>query len=235
MTSVVQIATGRSGLMTGGTSVSDASLDAYFYSFTKAQMEARKVNSDPTTGAYFNAMTQSLHDLGWSLFQAKAVIQNTTGTPRIPLIVCAMALLDMIEEGLGSVLTEDRAGLEANANKLCVALRNPPLAISQQLDDWWRNSVVSADLRVMSIGPIFTLLGVPNLTAMHLALKFSASSWRSFVLPATDFKISAQPALMSLNWHTYKSKEAALKAELEQVLTAQVQKTELSLDQAKVA
>ena len=233
MTQIVRIASGPSGLMTGGEGVSDASLDAYFYSFTKAQMDARAVNTDPTTDAYFEAMTDSLSEIGWTLFKAKPVSQNVKDTPQIPLIVCVMALLDMAQDGVGSVLPIDRTGLQSKANDLCAALRNPPAPVAQQLDDWWQGAEISADYRVMSIGPILEILGVPNLMAMHLSLHFAANSWRSFVSPSTDFSISARPALMSLNWLKYKLQEASLKASLAQELSGKIKTADLSFGQTE--
>lgn len=229
MTQSYKIASTPSGLITGGTDVSPRALDAYFYSFTKAQQDARQVNSDPSTDAYFDAMNASLTTLGWNVVRTKLVGKSVSGTPQIPLVTCALAILDLVEEGIGHLVTINRADFETTATHLCTALQNPPQDLATQLDDWWGGAAVTATLRVLDIGPLFELFGIVHLAAAHFAIDISVTSWRNFVLPCSNFSFSARPVLMSLNWQTYRQQEAALKAELSADLSSQIKQTNLVL------
>lgn len=230
MSEAFHIATAPSGLITGARSVSPTSLDAYFYSFTQAQIDARAVNSDPSSDAYFSAMIASLKKLGWNVAQAKMISHSVTDKAQIPLVACILAILDMVDDGIGNLFHIDRKHFETTANQICSCLQNPPPELASQLDAWWDGAAITADVRILNIGPLLEVFGILHLMAAHFALSVSVSSWRSFISPNTNFSFSARPALMSLNWLIYNPQEAALKARLEQELADKIQTTELDLD-----
>ncbi len=230
MSTFFPITSASSGLITGGTTVSAQALDAYFYSFTQAQTDARTASSDPSTDAYYNAMISSLEELGWSVAQTKFVSQSISDRVHIPLVVCMLALLDAVNEGLGHLLQINQKHVESTANQLCKSLQNPPSHIIKQLDQWWDGATMTADARILNIGPLFDIFGVVHLIATHFALSLSVSSWRSFVSPSTNFSFSARPALMSLNWLVYRPQEAELKDRLQDELAENIQSTQLDLE-----
>jgi hypothetical protein len=233
MIASLSVATAPNGLMSVSPSVSANSLDAYFYTFTQAQVDARAANPDPTTDAYYTAMIGSLKAHGWTVFEVEAVEHKITSDPQVPLIVCVLALLDMVENGFGHVFTIDRSTILAAANAACNTLKDPPDEIARQLDEWWGSTHVEVGLRVLSVGPILELFGIPYLGAAHFAMRITADSWRDLVSPETDFSFSARPALMMLNWSECRQHEVSLKAKLAAELAGKIKQTQLDLDPAK--
>ena len=227
MTSDLGMATGPGGLLTAARSLTAEQLDAYFYSFTQAQMDARGVNPDATTGAYYGAMLSSLKQIGWVVYEADAVQKQGDGAPQTPLSVCLEALVDMIQDALGGFLPVNHSITSSIADGAARELQNPALATARQLDTWWDGTVTAVDLQVMTVGTMIEFMDVLYILAGHFSMHLSADSWRSLVEPTTGFRISAKPAILRLDQSAYSRREYWLKQKLKKQLSGKIEQTTL--------
>ncbi len=212
--------------MTLSTKASEQQIEAYFYTFTKAQSEARKVDADPTSQAYFDAMTRALGDLGWTVSRAAPYRHAPGNRPIAPLTALVDAFLQILVSALPLAIDVKAVNgwLEAAER----ALADPPLEVERQLDAWWTGTQAGR-ARVMTVGPLADILGVPWLGVLHCRLRLEGKSWRALIEPSANFGLSAAPVVMSLNWIAYGLIEDDLKAALAADLKAQIAKARLDL------
>lgn len=225
----VALSTGPGGLMALAGSVSQPVLDAYFYSFTKAQAAARAAEADPSSPAYFAAMTAALPALGWWVSAADPCRIAGDGTPQAPVAACAKAFVHVLSAGVPA-LQIDPAQVDGWIEAACTALADPPQAVVDQLDAWWTGTDVALAARLMTVGPILQILSTPIIPAALVSVELSGSDWRSLITPSGSFCLRAQPVLMMLDWDAYSRIETALVAELEGELKAAILTTRLDLD-----
>ena len=225
----VVLTTGPAGLMALTAAVSQPVLEAYFYSFTKAQAVARAADPDPSSPGYFAAMTAALSGLGWAVSAADPCRIAPDGAPQVPVAACATAFVQALAAGLPGVPVDlDR--IDGWISAACAALAAPPPAVAAQLDAWWSGTDVVLDARVMTVGPILQVLSTPVIPAARVSVALSGADWRSLITPSASFALTAQPVLMALNWAAYRRIEAALVAELEDGMKAAIRTTQLDLD-----
>lgn len=231
--SALTIRTGHGGLMALSLTASADALDAYFYTFTKAQMVARAASSDLTSSAYFSAMVNSLGTLGWKVSTAP-VIRLAQGQPGIsPLQACMTAAAGATQAavplaGLGDGQLQD--GISAFEE----ALDNAPPEVADQLDEWWSQGSIAADDHMFTVGPIIQLGKAPVIPTVHLQLSVRAASWRSMLSPETQFSCAITPVLLKLKWPAYDAIRDALRTELARILADTVRSANLDLETARL-
>jgi hypothetical protein len=225
----VVLTTGPGGLMALTAAVSQPVLEAYFYSFTKAQAVARTADPDPSSPGYFAAMTAALSGLGWTVSAADTCRIAPDGAPQVPVAACAMAFVQALTAGIPG-MPVDLARIDGWVAAACTALSDPPPAVAAQLDAWWSGTEMALHARVMTVGPILEVLSTPIIPAALVSVALSGADWRSLITPSSSFELTAQPVLMALNWAAYRRIEAALVAELEDGLKAAIRTTQLDLD-----
>ena len=230
----VALTTGPGGLMALTGAVSQPVLDAYFYSFTRAQAVARAAEPDPSDPRYFAAMTGALSGLGWTVSAADPCRIDADGTPQVPVAACATAFVQVLTSGFPG-LPVDLARIDGWIAAACTALADPPPAVAAQLDAWWSGTEVTLDARVMTVGPILEVLSTPIIPAALVSVALTGADWRSLITPSTSFGLRAQPVLMALNWAAYGRIQATLVAELEDELKAAIRTTQLDLDPTPTA
>lgn len=224
----VNLTTSPGGLMALSHSASPRVLDAYFYSFTRAQKVARAADPDPASSGYFASMTRELSALGWTVRHARTETGGGGTTPQVPIAVCAEALVqclaDAVPDSDTAVATIDQ-WIEA----ACAMLANPPPAVAGQLDAWWSGMDLAVSGRFMTVGPIMEVMSTPVIPAAQLSFQFTGSDWRSLITPTTTFRLRAQPVLLTLDWRAYGRIENELVAELQQELRDKIRSDQLDL------
>lgn len=228
----LNLTTSPSGLLALSTNATQSTLDAYFYTFTKAQANARNVNRDPSSQQYFNAMVESLSTLGWTiLFEATSSNSSSGSTPTTPLASCAYAFVNFLNNNTSTALV-DTVNLDIWLKSIYTVLQNLSPEQQEQLDIWWNGIEISGETRYMTVCQVIEILGQPLVPVVYYALTNSGDSWRSLIAPSTNFHFVASPILLSLNWIAYNQLKTALKSELEAELTNHINTTALEIEKA---
>ena len=226
----LDITTGPTGLMLVSSSVSQSTLDAYFYTFTKAQAEARKIDSDPSSQTYFNAMIKSLSTIGWIESCVMPCCNYTSSSPPLsPLSTCANACIQFVNESQ-SIIHIDTAQIEGWINIACSALHNLQPEEQSQLDFWWRGTDVLIQERVMTVGTLIEIFGETFVPINYFLLDIHSDSWRSLITPSEDFRLNASSVLLTLDRIAYEQIEAKLRTELAIEIANHIKTTTLDLN-----
>lgn len=219
---------GPYGTLSLSTKASQKEIDAFFYTMTKAQKEARRIDPDPSSAGYFTAMTDELGNLGWSGTHITPFEYQPGSKPVAPLTALMNAYIGFVQDGIPTVRI-DKGMLDRCLAKGFDALRRAPPNVTGMLDRWWGRTDIKADARVMTVGPLIDLVGIPVVAAGQCALTITADSWRALITPSSDFQLRIAPSVMSLNWMTYWRIEKALKKELAADLAWHLETTKLDL------
>jgi len=218
-----------SGLLMLDAGAPDHTIEAYFYTFTKAQMVARDADPDPTTNIYYTAMTAELEKLGWTEIKAKPYAHRAGGDPVTPIEVFADAMFDFAQQALPFVPI-DKVAIQRGISPMIAALKGASGQVRVDLDRWWNDTAFTVDLRIMTIGPLVEVLGMPWVSSGFFHLQIDATSWEALITPSNTFVLTVSPMVMTLDLATYAGYEAALKAELEVILKDHIRSTDLDLD-----
>lgn len=222
----IDVHTARNGLVAFPNSASLDVIDAYFYTFTKAQMVARAVNPDPTTAAYFEAMVAALRPLGWTTVMAAAIEVPAGRSGQVPLVAMASALASAINQGGVPIAP---ATITDAAESFLPKLLSAPVDVTKSLNAWWSGVQISASTQVMAVGSIFEPLGVPLVPLGWFEFNVSGDSWRDLLLPSDDFSFVLKPVLLTLNMQAYKRIAADLAAQLSDELHGHITSTTIDL------
>lgn len=210
------------------TTVRHVALDAFFYTMTKAQLDALKINSDPTTQAYFDAFVASLKSLGWQQYPASTYSNYSKEQPQSPFQAALGAFVHFANEAMPFLnLSED--SFESYIPEISKALQTAPKETIDMLDDWWQASKVSAAARVFMMGPVFELMMAPATILGHFKLDMQASSWRDLLDPNAATKLEISPIPMVLNLSVYKKISGKLKRELKDDLLKRIKTAPLDM------
>ncbi len=226
MMATIDVHTASDGLIAFPNSASPEALEAYFYTFSKAQMVARGVNPDPTTPAYFDAMIAALGPLGWGTVTASAIKSPAGQVNQIPLVALASALASVISSGgipIAPTTITDAA--EALAPKLLTASAD----VTASLDAWWSGTPISASSQIMAVGAIFQPLGVPVVSLGWVEFSISGNSWRDLLSPCDNFSFVLKPVLLTLNFEAYNRIARELAAQLSAQLRGHIDSTKIDL------
>jgi hypothetical protein len=228
----LNLTTSPSGLLALSTNPTQSTLDAYFYTFTKAQANARNANRDPSSQQYFKAMVESLSALGWTiLFEATSSNSSSGSTPTTPLASCAYAFVNFLKNNTSTALV-DTVNLDIWLKSIYTVLQNLSPEQQDQLDIWWNGIEISGETRYMTVCQVIEILGQPLVPLVYYALINSGDSWRSLIAPSTNFHFVASPILLRLNWSAYNQLKTTLKSELEAELINHINTTTLEFENA---
>ena len=231
--SALNIHTGPGGLMAVEAAASANSLDAYFYTFTKAQRAARAADPDPTSAAYFRVFVQSLGTLGWTAVPGPSVKHLPGPVDLTPLQACANAVIAAARRA-APALPVPQEPVTQITEMLSAALGNASQIVSDQLDAWW-SGAVSVENRTFAIGPIYEIFQTPIIPAVRLDIALGATSWRSLIEPASTFGFSVTPVLLALQWAPYNRLKQALHDELAETLADHVRTATVDLGPPRAA
>lgn len=233
MTSALKIRTAPGGLMALALTASADTLDAYFYTFTKAQMVARATDPDPTSSAYFDAMVKSLGTLGWTVTAAPEIRGYQDNAAVSPLQACVSAVGDVMRQAI-PLPEAGEAQLRSSVSAFEEALDDAPAEVTDQLDEWWSQSAIAANNHMFTVGPIIQLGKAPIIPTAHLQLSVRAASWRSMLSPGTQFSCAITPVLLKLKWPAYNAIRDALHEELANTLADNVRCATLDLETVRL-
>lgn len=189
---------------------SDTAREAYFYSFSQAQADARQVSSDPTSAQYFEAMQTGLKGLGWNILALRP-FSGTSADHDTPLALGLRALMHFVTQAF-PFLPVTYAQISQRLSAIYHALETAPENLQNMLDQWWDNSLVSGSTRMLVMGPLFDILHATATIATHFSLSFQGDSWRSLIRPTSRATVHAAPLAMVLDLHAYRKVEAQLQA-----------------------
>lgn len=228
---VLGIHTAPGGLMALALTATAETLDAYFYTFTKAQMVARAANPDPTSPAYFKAMVYSLGTLGWKVSAVPEIRLSEGQAGTSPLQTCMSAVADA---ALATVPGTRQGQIHDGAAAFEAALGDAPPEVTEQLDEWWAQGAIAADAHMFTVGPIIQLGASPIIPTANLQLSVRGASWRSMLSPGTPFSCAIKPVLLKLKWPAYNAIRDALHEELASSLADNVRSANLDLEAAQL-
>lgn len=169
-------------------------IDAWSYTTTFAQAYARTVNSDPSSQAYFNAMTGQLAQLAWNITEATQESYTQQAGSIRPA--------DIVTSIINPYLTPDQqAGLAGILN----AIQQPTAGVNDFLTFWWNKASTNANQTSMALGPLTEVDNSSNITVIYYSFNFSAESWRSLFVAqsSADLVVTAYRLRMNLNLALY--------------------------------
>jgi hypothetical protein len=171
-------------------------IDAWSYTTTFAAGYARTVNKDPSTEAYFNAMTQELMKLGWNV--------TASGRTKLDQIANRISPAGIVKSILYPYLPPDK---QQRLGGLLDAINQPDVKITGFMDFWWKKASVHAGTTNMAMGPLIEVNNASNITMIYYGFNYSADSWRSMFVEQSSaaLNVSAYNLQMNLNMALYNS------------------------------
>ena len=211
--------------LTYGLGASDRDRIALAYSLTSAQRVARSAASDPTSLAYFDAMSAQLVELGWVQWWSTQVDNAALGA--------ADAGATNTEEWIGTswspaLLTSARA-IEQSWHALGAAVAKSPDA-QALMDAWWPCTEIALSVRHMCIGPLVAIAGTPAVVLGAVNVRGQIETWRQLFLPDSDVHYTGCAVGLSLDTAVYASHAPALEASLRDEVESSIRHTQLDLD-----
>ncbi|HLM69219.1 MAG TPA: hypothetical protein VK358_16895 [Longimicrobium sp.] len=176
-------------------SVPQPLIDAWSYTTTFAQANARTVNDDPSTQAYFDAMTGELAKLAWNITEASKVAYSNTANQITPAAI--------VSSILNPYLAPDQ---QAALGGLLNAFQQPPTSeINNFLTFWWNKGSTQGGKSNMAFGPLTVVNNASDITMTYYSFNFSADSWRALFVArdSADLDVTAYRLRMNLNMALY--------------------------------
>jgi hypothetical protein len=205
---------------------SRAQVDAWSYSTTKAQMDARQVSADPTSELYYGTMLAGYRRIGWRVNDL-GVYEHTPkpGVFATPAQLLVNGLRSVSDRWLGGA--SDPADM---LEKLLDRLKNPPPHVRAFLDWYWNKTYVSATARHMGMGPLISILGVPYMLIGYFDFSVDAmNGWESMfqLYPSASIFARARLVNISLDMGVYETHKESLERELASVASEHIRSTTL--------
>lgn len=171
-------------------------IDAWSYTTTFAQAHARTVNVDPSTQAYFDAMTKELQEIGWNVTNAGRLNYDQSANKISPA--------GIVKSIIHPYLSPDQ---QRQLDGLLDAIGQPDVSVSNFLDFWWKKASVNASKTNMAMGPLVEVNNSSNITMIYYGFNYSASSWRSLFVQqdSASLGVNAYNLEMNLNLALYNS------------------------------
>jgi len=139
-------------------------LDAYKYTLMFAQAAARTVNSDPSTEAYYEAMTQQLMKLGWNVTESGKLNYDQQASRISPA--------QIVGGILNPYLSPDQ---QSQLGGLLAQIQQPDDSIKGFVDFWWRSAHTNASQASMALGPLVANQNAPEVSMIFYSFKYDAS------------------------------------------------------------
>jgi hypothetical protein len=195
-------------------------IDAWSYTTTFAQAHARTVNIDPSTQAYFDAMTQQLQEIGWNVTNAGRLNYQQEANKISPA--------DIVKSIIHPYLSPEQ---QRQLDGLLNAIAQPDVSISNFLDFWWKKASVSASKTNMAMGPLTEVNNSSDITLIYYGFNYSADSWRSLFIEhdSASLGVVAYNLEMNLNFALYNSVKGDLIAKIAGKEKEHIQQTTLDL------
>ncbi len=179
------------------TTVPQPLIDAWSYTTTFAQAAARAAgNADPSSEAYFDAMTKELQELAWNVTEAGKLNYSQQANKISPAGIVSSILNPYLS-------TQQQAQLSGVLN----GIQQPDVSISGFLDFFWKKASTSASKTNMAMGPLTMVNNASNITMIYYGFDFNATSWRSLFVESdsASLAVSAYNLEMNLNMAMYNS------------------------------
>lgn len=163
-------------------------IDAWSYTTTFAQANARTVNSDPATEAYFNAMTHELQDLAWNVTDAGKVKYDQTANKISPAGIVSSILNPYLS-----------AQQQKELSGVLNGIKQPDVAVSNFVDFFWKKASTSASKTSMAMGPLTVKNNSADITLIYYSFDYSATDWRSLFVEVDSAKLSVEAYNLEMN------------------------------------
>jgi hypothetical protein len=201
-------------------SVPQALIDAWSYTTTFAQAHARTVNTDASSQAYFDTMTQQLQEIAWNVTDAGKLNYSQTANKISPA--------GIVSSILNPYLT---AAQQAELSGILNAIQNPDVSITNFVDFFWKKATTTAKKTNMAMGPLTVVNNSANITMIYYGFEFSATDWRSLFVEvdSASLGVTAYNLEMNLNLALYNSVKGDLISKLAGKEAEHIQNTTLDL------
>ncbi len=201
-------------------SVPQALIDAWSYTTTFAQAHARTVNTDASSQAYFDTMTQQLQEIAWNVTDAGKLNYSQTANKISPA--------GIVSSILNPYLT---AAQQAALSGILNAIQNPDVSITNFVDFFWKKATTTAKKTNMAMGPLTVVNNSANITMIYYGFDFSATDWRSLFVEvdSASLGVTAYNLEMNLNLALYNSVKGDLISKLAGKEAEHIQNTTLDL------
>ncbi len=168
--------------------VSQSYIDAWAYTTTFAQAYARTVSSDPSSEAYFDAMTNELQKLAWNVTNAGKLDYHQSAEKITP----AAIVESILNPYLSSAQQQQLSGI-------LNAIQQPDVGVHNFLDFFWNKASTSANKTNMAMGPLTVVNNASNITMIYYGFDFSATDWRSLFVEKDSASLGVQAYNLEMN------------------------------------
>lgn len=195
-------------------------INAWSYTTTFAQAHARTVNSDPSTQAYFDAMTQELMKLGWNVTEANKLDYEQQATSITPAAI--------VKSILNPFLTPPQQAAMAG---LLDVIQQPNAGVTNFITFWHNKASTSAHQHNMAMGTLTEKLNSADLEMVYYSFDFDASAerWLFVEVDSASLGVNAYHLEMNLNLPLYNAVKDELIKRLTGKVDEHIQETTLDL------
>lgn len=174
-------------------------ISAYSWTLMFAQAAARAVNPDPTSPAYFDAMTKELATIGWNVTDAGTVKYDQKAEKISPAGVVA----SILDPYLSGQQQKELSGI-------LDVIKQPDAGVHNFVDFFWNHAHTSANRANMAFGPLTEVNNASNITLIYYGFNFDASSKRSLFVEVDSASLNVQARNLTMNlnmgeWDAIKS------------------------------
>lgn len=171
-------------------------VDAWAYTTTFAQAHARTVNTDASSQAYFDAMTNELQKLAWNVTNAGKLDYHQKAEKISPAAI--------VESILNPYLS---AAQQAQLAGILNAIQQPDVGVHNFLDFFWNKASTTANKTNMAMGPLTVVNNASNISMIYYGFDFAATDWRSLFVEkdSASLGVTAYNLEMNLNMALYDS------------------------------
>jgi hypothetical protein len=192
--STIQLTAVDQTMVFSDSSVPQPLIDAWSYTTTFAQAIARTVNNDPSTEAYFDAMTSELAKLGWNITDSGNEAFTQTANQIAPASIVTSILDSYLDP-------DEKAALSGILN----VFQQPTSGINDFLTFWWNKGSTGGSKSNMAMGPLKVVNNAVDVTLIYYSFNFSAESWRALFVArdSADLDVTAYHLRMNLDMALY--------------------------------
>lgn len=195
-------------------------IDAWSYTTTFAQAHARTVNSDPSTQAYFDAMTQEQMKIGWNVTDASKLDYNQQAGRITPAAI--------VKSILNPFLTASQQGAMAG---LLDVIEQPNADVTNFVTFFHNKATSAANQHSMAMGILTEVNNSADIEMVYYGFEFDASAerWLFVEVDAASLAVSAYHLKMNLNLALYNDIKNDLISRLQGKVDEHIASTTLDL------